>query len=153
MTRFSVANAAEFIGQELGVSAWETLNQARINQFADCTGDHQWIHVDVERAQREAPVHSTIAHGYLTLSLLAQSLLETVVKPAGITEALNYGLDKVRFVSPVKAGSCVRNRFKLLAIESKGDGRSLLTIENTTEIEGQAKPALVAVALVMAVAS
>jgi acyl dehydratase len=153
MPTFSLANAAEFVGQELGVSAWETLSQTRINQFADCTGDHQWIHVDVERAQRESPVRSTIAHGYLTLSLLAQSLLEIVVKPAGIREALNYGLDRVRFVSPVKTGSRVRNRLKLLAVDDKGNGRTLLTIENTMEIEGEAKPALVAVALFMAVVS
>jgi acyl dehydratase len=153
MARFSLGNAAEFIGQELGVSAWETLSQARIDAFAHCTGDHQWIHVDVERAQRDSPLRSTIAHGYLTLSLLARSLSEIVVEPAGITQALNYGLDKVRFMAPVKAGSRVRDRIKLLAVEQKGEGRALLTTENTMEIEGELKPALVAVALVLAVVS
>jgi acyl dehydratase len=151
MAKFSLANAAEFVGQELGISAWETLSQARINQFADCTGDHQWIHVDIERAQRESPLHSTIAHGYLALSLLAQSVFEIVVEPAGVTQALNYGLDKVRFIAPVKAGSRVRNRIKLLAVEPKGEGRYLLTTEVTMEIEGESKPALVAVALALAV--
>jgi acyl dehydratase len=153
MAKFSLGNAAEFIGQELGVSAWETLSQARIDAFAHCTGDHQWIHVDVERAQRDSPLRSTIAHGYLTLSLLARSLSEIVVEPAGITQALNYGLDKVRFMAPVKAGSRVRDRIKLLAVEQKGEGRALLTTENTMEIEGELKPALVAVALVLAVVS
>jgi acyl dehydratase len=151
MAIFSLANATESVGQELGISAWETMSQARINQFAACTGDRQWIHVDIERAQRESPLQSTIAHGYLTLSLLAQSVFEIVVEPAGVTRALNYGLDKVRFMAPVKAGSRVRNRIKLLAVDQKGDGRYLLTTEATMEIEGEAKPALVAVALALVV--
>jgi acyl dehydratase len=151
MARFSLGNATEFVGQELGISAWETMSQARIDQFAACTGDRQWIHVDIERAQRESPLQSTIAHGYLALSLLAQSMFEIVVEPAGVTQALNYGLDKVRFMAPVKAGSRVRNRIKLLAVEQKGDGRHLLTTETTMEIEGEAKPALVAVALALVV--
>jgi acyl dehydratase len=151
MAIFSLANATESVGQELGISAWETMSQARINQFAACTGDRQWIHVDIERAQRESPLQSTIAHGYLTLSLLAQSVFEIVVEPAGVTQALNYGLDKVRFMAPVKAGSRVRNRIKLLAVDQKGDGRYLLTTEATMEIEGEAKPALVAVALALVV--
>jgi acyl dehydratase len=153
MPTFSLGNAAEFVGQELGISAWETLGQARIDQFADCTGDRQWIHVDVERARRESPLRSTIAHGYLVLSLLAPALFEIVVGPAGITQALTYGLDKVRFMSPVKAGSRVRNRVKLVAVEQKGEGRHLLTTEHTMEIEDEPKPALVAVALVLAVVS
>ena len=151
MARFSLGNATEFVGQELGISAWETMSQSRIDQFADCTGDRQWIHVDIERAQRESPLQSTIAHGYLALSLLAKSMFEIVVEPAGVTQALNYGLDKVRFIAPVKAGSRVRNRIKLLAVEPKGEGRYLLTTEVTTEIEGEAKPALVAVALALVV--
>ena len=151
MAIFSLANATESVGQELGISAWETMSQARINQFAACTGDRQWIHVDIERAQRESPLQSTIAHGYLTLSLLAQSVFEIVVEPAGVTQALNYGLDKVRFMAPVKAGSRVRNRIKLLAVEPKSEGRYLLTTEATMEIEGEAKPALVAVALALVV--
>lgn len=153
MPPFDLGNAAALVGTELGVSAWDTLSQERIDQFADCTGDHQWIHVDVERARQESPLGSTIAHGYLTLSLLAPSAFEVVVQPAGISQALNYGLDRVRFVSPVKSGARVRNRIKLLAAEDKGHGRCLLTTENTMEIEGEPKPALVAVALIMGVVS
>jgi len=147
---FSLANAEAFVGWELGVSAWVTMDQQRIDQFADCTEDHQWIHSDVERAKRDSPLGATIAHGYLTLAMLAPSTFEVVIKPAGIGQALNYGLDRVRFIAPVKAGSRVRNRIKLLAAEARGEGRMLLTTENTIEIEGETKPALIAIALVMA---
>jgi acyl dehydratase len=150
---FSLANAAAFVGRELGVSSWIALTQDHINEFAECTGDHQWIHVDVERARRESPVGSTIAHGYLTLAMVAPTTFEVIVQPAGIRQALNYGLDRVRFIAPVKSGANVRNRIKLLNAEDKGDGRFLLTTENTIEIEGEAKPALIATALVLAVAS
>jgi acyl dehydratase len=146
---FSFSSAADLVGEELGVSEWIALTQHRIDQFADCTGDHQWIHVDVERAKRESPFGSTVAHGYLTLSLLAPTTFEIIVKPAGINQALNYGLDRVRFIAPVKAGSQVRNRVKLVAVENKGNGRVLLTTENTIEIEGEDRPALIATALVM----
>jgi acyl dehydratase len=148
--KFSLVNAETFIGRELGVSDWVTINQERIDQFAECTEDRQWIHVDVERAKHDSPLGTTIAHGYLTLSTLAPTTFEVVVKPAGISQALNYGLDRVRFIAPVKAGSRVRNRIKLLAAEARGDGRMLLTTENTIEIEGEPKPALIATALVMA---
>ncbi|MBV8458590.1 MAG: MaoC family dehydratase [Acetobacteraceae bacterium] len=146
---FSLNNAANLVGEELGISDWIALTQQHINQFADCTGDHQWIHVDVERARRESPFGSTVAHGYLTLSLLAPTVFEVIVKPAGISQALNYGLDRVRFIAPVKAGSHVRNRIKLVAVENRGNGRVLLTTENTIEVEGEPKPALIAIALVM----
>jgi acyl dehydratase len=148
--KFSLANVETFIGRELGVSDWVTINQERIDQFAECTEDRQWIHVDVERAKDDSPLGTTIAHGYLTLATLAPTTFEVVVKPAGISQALNYGLDRVRFIAPVKAGSRVRNRIKLLAAEARGDGRMLLTTENTIEIEGEPKPALIATALVMA---
>ena len=146
--KFSLANSKAFVGRELGVSGWVTIDQQRIDQFAKCTENHQWIHVDVDRAKRDSPLGTTIAHGYLTL---APSTFEVVVKPAGISQALNYGLDRVRFIAPVKAGSRVRNRIKLLAAEDKGEGRMLLTTENTLEIEGENKPALIANALVMAI--
>ena len=146
---FSLNNAANLVGEELGISDWIALTQQHINQFADCTGDHQWIHVDVERARRESPFGSTVAHGYLTLSLLAPTVFEVIVKPAGISQVLNYGLDRVRFIAPVKAGSHVRNRIKLVAVENRGNGRVLLTTENTIEVEGERKPALIAIALVM----
>jgi acyl dehydratase len=147
---FSLANVEAFVGRELGVSDWVTINQKRIDQFAECTEDRQWIHIDVERAKHDSPLGTTIAHGYLTLAMLAPSTFQVVVKPAGISQALNYGLDRVRFIAPVKAGSRVRNRIKLLAAEPRGGGRMLLTTENTIEIEGEPKPALIATALVMA---
>lgn len=151
--RFSVNRAAAFVGQELGTSDWITMSQSRIDQFAECTNDHQWIHVDVERAKRETPFGGTIAHGYLTLATLADTMFEVVVNPAGISQVLNYGLDRVRFLTPVKAGSRIRNRIKLLAAEPKEGGRLLLSTENTVEIDGEAKPALIAVALFMVVGS
>jgi acyl dehydratase len=147
---FSLIKATDFIGKELGVSDWVTMGQDRTDQFAECTGDHQWIHVDPERARRESPFGTTVAHGYLTLAMLAPSFLEVVAKPARISQAVNYGLDRVRFIAPVRSGSRIRNRIKLLAAEKKGDGRVLLTTKNTIEIEGEGKPALIASALVMA---
>jgi acyl dehydratase len=149
---FSLVNIEAFVGRELGASQWTTLDQRRIDEFADCTGDRQWIHVDVERARRESPLGTTIAHGYLTLAMIAPSTFDILVEPAGIAQALNYGLDRVRFIAPVKSGARVRNRIKLLAAEPKGDGRILLTTENTIEIENEAKPALIAHVLVMAIA-
>ena len=146
---FTLENLPEFVGQELGVSGWIAVTQERINQFAECTGDHQWIHVDLERARRESPFGTTIAHGYLTLAFIAETVFDVVVRPAGITQALNYGLGSARFIAPVKSGSRVRNRLKLITAEPKPEGRVLLTIENTMEIEGERKPALVAAALVM----
>jgi acyl dehydratase len=150
--RFNLSNIDAFVGRELGVSQWTTLDQQRIDEFAHCTGDRQWIHVDVERARRESPLGTTIAHGYLTLAMVAQSTFEVLVEPAGIAQALNYGLDRVRFIAPVRSGARVRNRIKLLAAEVKGEGRFLLTTENTIEIENEPKPALIAQVLVMAMA-
>lgn len=147
--KFNLDNLQEFVGQELGVSDWLTIDQSRIDEFAECTGDHQWIHVDVERAQRESPFGGPVAHGYLTLSLLAPTALEVFIRPAGITQAFNYGLDRVRFISPVKVGARVRNRIKLLSAEEKDGSRVLLSTDNTIEIEGEDRPALTAVALAM----
>ena len=144
---YSIATISQYVGQELGVSEWVTITQERINDFADFTGDHQWIHVNVERAKRESLFGTTIAHGYLTLSLAAALSMELGIIPAGVSEALNYGLDKVRFLAPVKSGSRVRDRVVLLAAEPQGKGRLLLKFRNTIEIEGEAKPALIADAL------
>ena len=146
---YSVETISEFVGHEFGVSDWLTVDQERINQFADCTGDHQWIHVDVERAQRESPFGTTIAHGYLTLSLLASSEMKVDVAPTGFSRALNYGLDRVRFMSPVKAGSRIRKRIELLSAEPQKNGGVLLKYRNTIEIEGEGKPAMVAETLVL----
>ncbi len=141
------AQLAEYVGKELGVSSWITIDQTRINEFAHCTEDRQWIHVDVERAQRERPGVGTVAHGYLTLSLLAPTTFEILSSRLELKEAINYGLEKVRFPSFVRAGSRVRNRVKVAALEDKGNGRWLLTTENTIEIDGETKPAAVAVSL------
>ena len=145
----SLATLDRFVGQELGVSQWVRMDQQRIDEFADCTGDRQWIHVDAERAARESPYGGTIAHGYLTLSTVGPAQLEVWVAPAGIGTALHYGLDRVRFLAPVPVGRNVRTRIKLLATEQKDIGRTLITTENTVEIEGQEKPALIATALTM----
>jgi len=142
--QYSMTNAAQFASRELGVSEWVTLDQDRIDAFAACTGDRQWIHVDVERTKRESPFGGPIAHGYLTLSLVAAMIMELGVIPPDAATGLNYGLDKVRFITPVKVGSRVRARAKLRAVEPQGDTRMLLRLGCTLEIEGEAKPALVA---------
>ena len=139
----------EFVGRELGVSAWHMIDQNRINAFADCTDDHQWIHVDVERAQREGPFGGTIAHGYLTLSMLAPMQQEIGVIPEDAGQAINFGMDKLRFLAPVRCGSSVRMRVTLLSVEDRGKGRLLLRTQNTFEIEGEEKPALTAESLAL----
>jgi acyl dehydratase len=148
-TPFNLSTVDEHVGLELGVSEWLLIDQPRIDGFAHCTGDNQWIHVDAARAERESPYGTTIAHGFLTLATLATSAFDVYLRPAGITQAFNYGLDRVRFLAPVKSGSRVRTRIKLLSAEHKDGGRVLLTTENTVEIEGSQKPALVAQSLVM----
>src|SRR5260370_36388928 len=141
MEGYTLASVNEFIGRELGVSDWITVDQERINQFADCTGDHQWIHVDVERAQRESPFGGTVAHGYLTLSLLPAMQYSVGTLPDGVKAALNYGADKVRFIQPVKAGARIRYRITRVGAEGKGNGRSTTTTRHTVAIADEAKPA------------
>jgi acyl dehydratase len=146
---YTMATAPQFVGHELGATGWVTVGQDRIDQFAACTGDHQWIHVDVERARRESPFGGPIAHGYLSLSLVAAMVMELGIVPADAASALNYGLDKVRFIAPVKAGARVRLRASLASVEPQKGGRLLLKLQSTLEIEGEAKPALVAEVLCM----
>jgi acyl dehydratase len=134
------------------VTGWLTIDQKRIDQFADCTDDHQWIHVDVERAGRESAFGSTVAHGYLTLALLGRFTYEVGLVPADAGQAFNYGLNRVRFMTPVRAGARIRDRVTLLAAEEKGPGRVLVKAQHTIEIEGEDKPAMVAEALAMLVA-
>lgn len=152
-TTVGLSTLAQKINQELGVSDWVALDQPRIDEFAHCTGDDQWIHVDVQRAERESPYRSTIAHGYLTLALVGPAALEVWIRPYGIKTALNCGLDRVRFLAPVPSNARVRVRVKLVGIDDKGQGRQLITTENTVEIEDGDKPALIANTLVMAMAS
>lgn len=149
---YRLATIEDFVGRELGVSDWVVVDQARIDAFARCTGDMQWIHVDVERARRESPFGGTIAHGYLTLSLLASLAMEIGVVPEDASAGLNYGLDKARFMTPVKAGARVRNRVTLVSVEKKGGGRVIVKTMNELQIEGEDKRALVAETLAMLVA-
>lgn len=135
------------IGQEVGVSKWFEITQARIDAFADCTEDWQFIHVDPDKA-RATPFGGTIAHGFLTLSLASAMSYDAVAPLEGVVMGVNYGFDKLRFLAPVPAGSRVRGRFKLLSAEDKGANggvtRWLLKHELTVEIEGGDKPALIA---------
>ena len=130
-------------------SDWLEVTQERIDRFAACTGDDQWIHVDVDRAQRESPFGGTVAHGYLTLSLVAPMVTRLV--PGRPRAALNYGLDRVRFIAPVRAGSRVRGRVSIASLQPQGNGRTLMKATCTLDIEGEAKPALVAELLCMVV--
>jgi acyl dehydratase len=131
------------IGQELGVSDWLEVTQDLIDRFAEVTGDHQWIHVDVERAKREMPGGKTIAHGYLLLSLLPK-LGAGIYKLSWPSRSINYGSDKVRIVNPVKAGARIRLRQSLVAVEDGAPGAHRITVRQTLEIEGEAKPAMIA---------
>jgi acyl dehydratase len=147
--RMKPAELTAHLGQEIGVSSWIMVDQRRIDAFAECTDDRQWIHVDVDRAAEESPFGGTIAHGFLTLSLLAPTIFEIMISRVEINQAINYGLEKVRFLAPVRAGKRVRNRVKVAALEDRSNGRILLTTENTVEIEGEDKPAVMALAQVM----
>jgi acyl dehydratase len=148
---YSFATLAESIGMEIGTSQWVTVDQDRINEFARSTGDHQWIHVDVERAKKESPFGGPVAHGYLTLALLADASMNVGVVPKDAVAALNYGLDKVRFLAPVKAGARLRTHIKLAEVKEQGGGRKLVKLINTIEIDGEAKPALIAETLIVLV--
>ncbi len=133
----------QHVGRELGPSEWLTVTQEMIDKFADATGDHQWIHVDVERAKRELPGGKTIAHGYLTLSLLPR-LAPTLMTIKNRRRGLNYGSNRVRFVTPVPSGSRIRLRQKLLRAEEVADNGVRLTSEMVMEVEGADRPAMVA---------
>src|SRR5438270_8967730 len=132
------------VGSEVGISSWLTMDQGRIEAFADATEDRQFIHVDSEAAAG-TPFGGTIAHGFLTLSMLSRMAAEAMLIPEGVKMAINYGLDRVRFLSPVKSGRRVRGRFTLDSIEEKAPGQWLLRHIVTVEIEGEDKPALTAV--------
>jgi acyl dehydratase len=131
------------VGQEVGVSSWLTIDQERIVEFADATEDRQFIHVDPEAAAR-TPFGGTIAHGFLSLSMLSRMAAEAMLVPEGVRMAVNYGLDRVRFLAPVKSGKRIRGRFRLDSIEEKAPGQYLFRHTVTVEIEGEEKPALTA---------
>jgi acyl dehydratase len=142
-SRLSLRQLKAMLGRELGLSDWFTVTQERIDAFAEATGDRQWIHVDPERAAR-SPLGGTVAHGFLLLSLVPFFNFSNEVFQGHFRMAVNYGLDRVRFPCSVHSGSRIRNRAVLKKIEKRGFRRVLLTIENTIEIEGAEKPAMVA---------
>jgi len=147
----TLAEAQALVGQELGVTQWFEITQQRVNLFAEATGDFQFIHMDRERARTETAFGGTIAHGFLTLSLLSMLAAQTgTIKIKGSTVAINYGLDKVRFIHPVKVGKRIRARFELLSAVEKNPNCFLLTHKATVEIEGESKPAMIAQWLGMA---
>ena len=131
------------VGEEIGVSSWLTVDQERIDAFAEATEDRQFIHTDAEAAAR-TPFGGTIAHGFLTLSLLSRMGAEVMLIPDGVKMAVNYGLDRVRFLAPVKSGARMRGRFTLDSVEEKAPGQILMRHTVTVEIEGEDKPALTA---------
>ncbi|MCB0936210.1 MAG: MaoC family dehydratase [Mycobacterium sp.] len=139
----SIDDAQALVGQELGVSQWLEIDQKRINDFADVTGDHQWIHVDVERAKAESPYRTPIAHGFLTLSLVP-ALSKDNYRVENAKLAINYGLNKVRFLSAVPVDSRVRMRSELVDATKVDDNTVNLTVKQTLEIDGVDKPAAVA---------
>ena len=138
----SIEDAQALVGQELGVSDWLEIDQKRVNDFAEVTGDHQWIHVDVERAKAESPYKAPIAHGFLTLSLIP-ALSKDNYRVENAKLGINYGLNKVRFLNAVPVGSRVRARSELIDVKAK-DGVADLTVRHTIEIDGVEKPAAVA---------
>lgn len=142
----SVAELTAVEGETIGTSDWVTITQHDVNLFADATGDHQWIHVDPERAA-DGPFGGTIAHGFMTLSLLPR-LFHEMYEVKGIKLAINYGLNKVRFPAPVPVGAKVRARSSFVAVEDLGNGAVQATLSTTVEIEGAGKPACVAESIV-----
>jgi len=132
------------VGKEVGVSSWHLVDQTRIDDFAEVIEDHQFIHIDPERAKRETPFGSTVAHGFLTMSLLSIMSYEVMPVIEGTTMGVNYGFDKLRFISPVRAGSRVRGRFVLAEAKLRKEKELQSRTNVTIEIEGEEKPALVA---------
>src|SRR6202171_3981142 len=144
LSNLTLAGLGERVGHELGLSDWVKIDQPCIDTFASCTGDRQWIHVDVERAKRESPFRGPIAHGYLTLAMVAPLAMQVGVIPSDAAAGLNYGIDKVRFLAPVSAGARVRLRVGLARGEARGGGQGDKRTKNTLEVEGSEKPALIA---------
>ena len=139
----SIEEIASRVGQEVGISDWIPVDQARIDAFADITEDPQFIHIDPEAAAR-TPFGGTIAHGFLTLSLLSRMAADAMLRPADVKMGVNYGFEKVRFLAPVRSGKRVRGRFRLDRFDEKRPGQWQFTHQVTVEIEGEDKPALIA---------
>jgi acyl dehydratase len=151
MAELTMASLRDRVGSELDVYRWLVVDQQRIDRFAECTEDRQWIHVDVERAKRESLFRAPVAHGYLMLSLVGSLSIDVGVAPKDASAGFNYGLEKVRFLAPVVAGARVKLRVSLDGIEEKGSGQLLVRTRNRLEIENSEKPALVAEALALIV--
>lgn len=143
MSAVPVSELKSYIGKDLGHSEWITIDQQRVNQFAECTGDHQFIHIDEEKA-KQTPFGGTIAHGFLSLSLIPALSAGLLIKPEGLKMAVNYGLDSLRFIQPVRVGSRVRLNVTVLDVTEKNPGQWLIKARNTLEIEGVDKPAFIA---------
>lgn len=143
----SIDDATGLVGQELGVGEWREIDQKRIDAFADVTEDHQWIHIDVERAKTESPYGTTIAHGFLTLSMIP-ALSKDNFRVENAKMAINYGLNKVRFLAAVPSGGRIRARSELLGAEKVGDSMVNLMVRHTIELDGSDKPAAVAETIV-----
>lgn len=148
MPQVPVAELKDYIGKELGHSEWFTVDQSRVDQFADCTGDHQFIHIDPVKAA-QTPFGGTVAHGFLSLSLLPMLMDELMIRPEGTKMGVNYGLDSLRFIQPVRVGSRVRVSATLLDAYEKNPGQWLLKSRATMEIEGTEKPAFIAETLAL----
>lgn len=145
LTLETLDSLKDHVNREIGVTDWFPITQDRIQQFADATGDHQWIHVDMERSQRESPFKTTIAHGFLTLSLLPQLMPQILRIQGGMRMGINYGLNRLRFVSPVRSGRRIRARFTLQSLKEFGEHEGFeIVYLVTVEGEGSAKPCLVA---------
>ncbi len=144
MREISLSEMPGLTGTEVGVSDWIVVDQSMINLFADATHDHQFIHVDEERAKAESPFGGTIAHGFLTLSLLSAMNFDCVPKVREQTMGINYGFERIRFMSPVKAGARVRGRFTLTDTRFRGAGMLMTTYDVSVEIENEKKPAMTA---------
>jgi acyl dehydratase len=143
---YSFDNAEQFVGQELGVSDWLTIDQDQVNRFGAVTRWEPWMHVDAERSAKESPYGGTLVHGFLMLSLITHFLEITGARPAGAAYTLNYGMDKVRIISPVVVhdGVRLRDRITLLKVERRGDDRLLVTTGHSIEVQGADKPAVYA---------
>jgi len=139
----SIEDIKSRIGEEIGVTDWIEIDQARIQAFADATDDHQFIHVDAQAAAK-TPFGGTIAHGFLTLSMLSRMSYEVALVPEGVKMGVNYGFDKIRFLAPVRAGKRIRGRFTLVSFEEKRPGQWQFLNHVAVEIEGEDKPALTA---------
>jgi acyl dehydratase len=149
MATVTLATIKDFVGRDLGTSDWIKIDQPMIDQFAGCTGDRQRIHTDVERARKESPMGVTIAHGFLSLALVAPLAMELGLAPKDASAVFNYGLDKVRFVTPVKCGDRVRLQLTLTDAERRDNGQYLIRSKATLEIENYKSPALVAETLTL----